>query len=271
MGTGRTLIRGVDLAWESTGNGGRPLIWAHGLHSSRADESQFGFVDWSALPDDVDVFRYDARGHGESGGTADPSASSWDNMARDQLGLATSLGIDSYVAGGASLGAATALHAAVLEPERVRKLVLVIPPTGWETRAAQADFYESVAQLVEAEGVQPVVDGAANLPVPDPFAGSDDWLQRRVDALLSADPVRIVNRFRGATTANLPSREAVRGIDAPTLILAWTGDPSHPISSSEELLELLPSATLHVASTMQDLEAWTDAVAGFVSQSTAET
>lgn len=263
MEQGKTTVREIELAWQRSGASDSPVVWAHGLNSSRAGEEPFGLVDWSKTPE-LDVVRYDARGHGESGFSTEPTTYSWDNMARDQLELTEALGIDTYVAAGASLGAATALHAAVLAPERISKLLLVIPPTGWETRAAQADFYSAIADVIDTEGLQPIADGAKNLDVPDPFKGSDDWLELRMAGILNDDPVRMAGRFRGATTANLPDRAAVADIEAPTLILAWSGDPGHPVSSAEEILGLLPNASLDIASTFDELTTWTAKAADFL-------
>ena len=78
------------------------------------------------------------------------------------------------------------------------------------------------------------------------------------------DPVRLARVFRGAANADFPSRDAVADIDAPTLILAWTGDPVHPVDSAEQLHELIPDARLTIASTPADLATWTDLVADFV-------
>jgi pimeloyl-ACP methyl ester carboxylesterase len=52
------------------------------------------------------------------------------------------------------MGAAVALHAAAQAPERVAGLVLVLPPTAYDTRAAQAADYLAGASLVEREGVE---------------------------------------------------------------------------------------------------------------------
>ena len=72
--------------------------------------------------------------------------------------------------------------------------------------------------------------------------------------------------MRGATLADLPSRDALRTIAAPALILAWTGDPVHPASIAEELHGLLGDSRLHIASTRDELSTWTDRVARFVSE-----
>ena len=62
--------------------------------------------------------------------------------------------------------------------------------------------------------------------------------------------------LRGAGLSDLPAPEAVARIDAPTTILAWVGDPGHPLSTAESLAVLLPHATLRVARTPEDVEAW---------------
>ena len=259
-----TWIRGVELDHERQGSG-RTMVWGHGLTSSRADEAVAPvLIDWPAATRHLDVVRYDARGHGRSGYTADPVGYGWDRMALDQLALADHLGIDRYVAGGASMGCATALHVAVAAPERVEALVLVIPPTAWETRAAQADNYRRMGDIIEARGVEPIIAAAADLPIPDPFVELDGWKERGAERMRAADPVRLVGLFRGAATADLPDRDAVAGIGVPALILAWTGDPSHPVSTARELEGLLPDATLHEASTIAEFQSWTGRVVDFL-------
>ena len=125
------VVRGVELAYDVSGEGHPPMIWGHGLTSSRAAEDRAMLIDARGLASVTGLVRYDARGHGESALSSNPADYAWDAMARDQLALADHLAIDRYVAGGASLGAATALHAAVIAPERIVALVLVIPPTAW--------------------------------------------------------------------------------------------------------------------------------------------
>src|SRR5581483_6485831 len=88
------------------------------IQTRRASDTDMGLMDWTRIP--VSLVRYDARGHGESESTPDLSGYSWEELARDQLALADALGIDSYVAAGASMGCGTALHAAVLGAARVR-------------------------------------------------------------------------------------------------------------------------------------------------------
>ena len=260
---GQVEVRGARLAYEQSGSG-PPLIWGHGLSMNRVSDAELGSLDWSRIP--ASVVRYDARGHGDSASTPDLDAYSWEELARDQLGLADALGFGHYIAAGASMGCGTALHAAVLAPERVRSLVLVIPPTAWEARAAQTEQWEVSATLVEREGTEALIAARAALEPPDPFRGDETRRERQAAATRRWDPGRLALVFRGATRANLPDREAVAGIAVPALILAWTGDPVHPESTARELAELLRRSELHVASTAAEVGTWTERVADFVAR-----
>lgn len=259
------MIRGVELDHDLAGTG-HDMIWGHGLTSSRASEDALGLFDWSTIRTANRVLRYDARGHGTSGSTPDPDDSSWRSLAQDQLALADHLGIDGYVAGGASMGCATALHAAVSAPARVRGLLLVIPPTAWETRSAQIGAYLAMADLVEAGDHDTLLRGAAASPPPDPFANDQRWKQRFTDLLATADPERLALVFRGAATADLPSAAEIATIAVPTLILAWTGDPGHPAHTAARLQELMPHAELALAASPVGLANWTERVMRFLAQ-----
>lgn len=255
--------RGVDLAWDRSGVG-PTLVWGHGLTSSRAAEDESALVDWAAARERLDVVRYDARGHGESGFSDDLSSYGWSDLAGDQLALVDALGIDRYVSGGASMGAATALHAAVQAPDRVAALVLMIPPTAWETRAAQVDMYETMASIIDTRGVEILIAAGADTPPPDPFVGDEERRAQREAGMRAADPVRLAGVLRGAGHADFPSRAQVAAVSVPTLILAWTGDPGHPVSTADELDDLLPHATCHVAGTADEVGRWGGLIADFV-------
>lgn len=257
-------VRGADLAYEvaQAGPDAPQVIWGHGLSQDRSAESVMGIIDWPRVT--ANVVRYDARGHGNSASTPELTGYGWDQLATDQLALATHIGFDTYISAGASMGCGTALHAAVQAPERIERCVLVIPPTGWETRAAQAGEWEIAATLIEEQGVEPMIAAGAQRPIPEPLQGDPMLAERRAHATRAWDPARLAHVLRGATHADLPSREAISNITAPCLILAWTGDPVHPMSTAVELAELLPNATLRTASTAEELVAWTDLFNDFI-------
>lgn len=252
-------IRGTDLHYDVLGEpAAAPLVWGHGLTSSRASEDEFPLIDFDVLAADRNVVRYDARGHGESGSLASAYEGDWAELALDQIALIDHLGLGRVVLGGASMGTATALHAVLQVPDRVVGLILMIPPTGWETRATQVDLYEQMASIVETRGPELLIQGAAATPPPDPFVGDDAWSVRRASALRAANPHRLAAAFRGAGVADLPSPDSIATIEAPTLILAWSGDPGHPVSTAERLVELMPKTELAIASSGAELATWTD-------------
>jgi 3-oxoadipate enol-lactonase len=254
-------VLGARLAFDRSGSG-PDLVWGHGLAATRTSERRLGLVDWPRVP--ATVLRYDPPGHGASEAAAHIVTNGWADFAAHQLGLADAVGIEAYIAAGMSMGAGTAVHAAVLAPSRIRALVLMTPPTAWETRAAQAEQWSLTADLIDQTGV----DGFARMriarPPPDPFVDSERWRDQVEAATLEWDANRLGAALRNARTADLPPRDRVGAIGVPTLILAWTGDPVHPVSAAEELAATLQSATMHVSSTHAGVVAWTDTIAAFV-------
>jgi pimeloyl-ACP methyl ester carboxylesterase len=252
-------IRGVDIAVNDAGSG-PAFFWGHGFASCMANEADM-MLGWDKLAKRYRVVRWDARGHGQSSGTETPDDYRWENLGLDLIALADSLGIETFVAGGVSMGAATALHAAVQAPDRVTGLALALPPTAYDTRASQGDEYVSGADLVEQQGVAAYVERHKHEPVPEilaPIAEAYlDFVPAIPDALLPA-------ALRGAGSSDLPPEARVREITVPTLLLAWAGDAGHPLSTAELLTELLPNAELNVAGELMDLLSWTDLVEAFL-------
>jgi len=157
------------------------------------------------------------------------------------------------------MGCATLLHAAVRAPERFDRLALVIPPTAWETRAAQAEQYENSARLVEEAGKAAWLAVAGETLLPEIFA---DLPPMPFDADIPEDLLPYV--LRGAAGSDLPVPDEIAAIDRPTLVLAWAGDAGHPVSTAERLAELLPRAELRVATGLRDVLAWPTQVADFL-------
>ncbi|MGK0276525.1 MAG: 3-oxoadipate enol-lactonase [Ilumatobacter sp.] len=258
-------LRDRDFSYDLSGGGAAtPFVWGHGLTSSRASEDRMPLIDCSRLATGRQVLRYDARGHGESGDLMRPEEGAWSELALDQIALIDELGLDKVALGGASMGTATALHTALRLGDRIERLILTIPPTAWASRAEQIGLYEQMAQAVETQGVAPLVYGAKTMPPPDPFIGDAEYVARRVEGLEAADTVRLAAMFRGAGHADLPVEDALPALLMPALILAWTGDTGHPVSTAERLGELLPNSQVVLASTRAELDTWTQRCADFL-------
>jgi len=244
--------------------GGKPLVWGHGLQCSmRADET-WGILDWSVIEQTARVIRYDARAHGASSGSADPDACRWESLAVDMRRVAERFTRGNFVLGGASMGCATALWAAVQNPSRITGLVLVIPPTGWALRARQARSYRLISRLIRVAGRLPFRLVRRVLP------------ERRVRSPISAiarevlyeiserDSTDVITAFEGAARSDLPTLEQCAALKIPALILAWPGDPVHPLSVARKLAEAMPRATLSIVEHEGDVRHWSALIAEFI-------
>jgi pimeloyl-ACP methyl ester carboxylesterase len=256
------LVRGVELNVRDEGEG-RMLVWAHGLMADMQFEDEAGLAPHAA--DGVRIVRYDARGHGRSDATLEDDDYRWSSLADDMLGVVDAVGAEAAVLGGASMGTATALHAAVVAPERVEGLVLMIPPTAWGGRRVQARMYRAGAAVVTRSGLGPFVALGRAVPAPKILSGElapvREAMFRGMERL---DRDVVPHVLRGAAASDLPAKETLARLTMPALILAWTGDTGHPVATAHELAELLPRAELRVASAAGDVKRWPSLVSEFV-------
>lgn len=255
----------TDLAWERIGAEDAPaLVWGHGLTGSRAGDDASGFFDLGPAITAVgwQLVRYDARGHGASPAPAEPERYRWPNLAPDLLAVADAAGLDRFVCAGASMGCATTLYAALAAPARMRALVLVVPPTAWETRRDQAGGYETMAAIAESKGLAHLADLAAQQPATTLLG--EEAQDRGIANLRAMPAAALPSVFRGAAASDLPDPDRLRSLTMPALILAWAGDPGHPESTATTLAAVLPDARLEVARTPEEVHGWPDRIGRFL-------
>ena len=238
-----------------------PLVWAHGLCSSIAHEDELGLVPSSALADLMPVVRYDARGHGSSIGGYEERTYRWSAMVDDMLRAHEG----TFVAGGNGMGVATALYTALKAPRRVAALVLVLPPAAWEARASASAAYEADADLAETSGPRRLADEVRRRPL-SPLLAQVRSDAREVDArhLQAMDPKLLAPVLRAAARSDLPRLDEVRSIIVPTLLLAWEGDPAHPVATAQALAGAMVQSDLRIAKDIADIKAWPAAVEEFL-------
>ena len=242
------------------------LVWAHDLASSRAHEDDLGLFDWSTLAGEARVVRYDARGHGDCEAMQYYERPyRWPAMVDDMLRAAGNS--EPFVGGGVSMGCAVALWAALRAPRRVQALVLAVPPRAWEDREPDATRYEEAARTVEEHGLPAWAEVLRGQPQPRILA--DELPAARevgIRHLLAMDEKVVPAVLRGAAASDLPSRDELRTIVVPTLILAWADDPSHPLATAEALAEHLVLSELEVAHELAGVRAWPDRVRAFLGE-----
>jgi pimeloyl-ACP methyl ester carboxylesterase len=213
------------------------------------------------------VVRYDARGHGNSDGSYDPQDYCWDRMATDMLAVGTSVtaasGFARCLLGGISMGAATALHAAVQQPQRAAGLVLVLPPTAWETRPRQSAIYRRLAWVSGLFGAAPyrLLDA---LPIPVREDGRSQMALHTARGLAWANPLHVQAALGGAARSDMPEEALLRKLPVPTLILAWEDDAAHPVSTATKLAAILPDVRGLVVCHPGDIRDWETALLRFI-------
>ncbi|WP_055588390.1 alpha/beta fold hydrolase [Streptacidiphilus griseoplanus] len=266
---GRLDRPGAELDWSSEGEG--PLVvHAHGMFGSRASDDRWGLFDWAPLTaSGRRLVRYDARGHGRSTGRPEPGDYRWPRLADDLFAVLDHLQPTGPVdVAGASMGTGTLLTAAVREPARFRRLVLMIPPTAWETRAAAAQGYLDGADAVERDGMPAFLAAMSGGTPPPVFAEAFALLSQEDVAAVAAGPdvseTLLPSVLRGAAGSDLPDPQALAALPHPALVLAWEGDPVHPVSTAERLAELLPGAELHISGTAAEVRGWAGRIAAFL-------
>lgn len=251
---------GARLAYSCTGSG-RTLGYAHGVMLSRAAVRRLGLVDFGALGEGRRLLTYDARGHGRSTGRPVADDYRFGNFARDLLALTEAVGQEEPMdLAGSSLGCDSTLRAALAAPGRFRRLVLMIPPVAWETGPGRAQrWYTESAETIEARGADAWRAEWARAEQPRIFAGypAFDMTPDVPDALLA--PI-----LRGVGLSDLPAPEELAALPHPTLILTWATDPLHPVATAERLHELIGDSTLHVSTTVEEIQTWTDRITGFL-------
>ncbi len=253
-------LDGTTLSYNEYPGTGPTIIGAHGLSSSRAAEDAGGYFDWSAITAaGRRLVRYDARGHGRSTGRPVPDEYAWPRLADDLLALLDVVSPNDPVdAFGVSMGVGTLLHAVTKRPDRFRRLALVIPPTAWETRAAQSATYRQIASVVREHGIAALTAATASIP-PLPILEAGGWSATPPDI----DESIIADVMLGASDTDFPAPEAIKTIQQPVLLRPWTDDPSHPLATSERLHDLLPHSVLEIQHTPDDLRALGSRIATF--------
>jgi len=238
------------------------FVWAHDLLSCVDHENTIRLFDWAVLEEAARVVRYDARGHGRGMVQYVDRAYRWSALVDDMLREA---GDGPFVAGGVGMGAATALLAAIRAPRRLAALVLVAPPAGLQSQAANAEHYEQLAHAADLRGAMALAEAwpVAGQPpfLRDTFDGPLELITRHLFAM---DQRALPCILRGAALSNLGGREQVHNVIVPTLILAWDGDPGHPLTVAEELAALMVQSELHIADDPDAVHKWPSLVRDFL-------
>ncbi|ALC05545.1 hydrolase [Corynebacterium deserti GIMN1.010] len=242
-------VPGASLSVSYSDEHGQAVVQLHGLTSSRKRDRLLD-LDLGRGLSGTRLLRYDARGHGQSTGRTIATDYQWDTLATDLLSLLDAYFPNEQVHGvGPSMGCATLLHAATREPDRFSGFTLMLPPTAWESRAAQASEYLSRADFLETNGMDAFLKAETLSAQPPATIGVPDTVPDI--------PVELLPwAYRGAALSDLPPRQSIASLTQPTTILCWVDDPGHPVSTAIELTRLMPNSQLRIATTPTEVAEW---------------
>lgn len=259
----------VDLAYETAGDGGVPLLLLHDLAGDRAL--------WrpliTRLAERRRVIAADLRGHGESPAPSPDEGYDAGTLAADCLRLLDGLGVDRFAVAGSDLGGAVALELAFAAPQRVVAVVLAdyAPAPGWPPDDALVAGVERTLtrRLAAAEqgGMAAVARSILDHEA-EPRIAEDPGPSQRLIARWTAVPLA---GFVGGARALLdrPDRTTeLAALSVPQLWIAGALAPLHEAARrASELsplgrLELLPRCGAGCA--WQRPDPWAAAVGAFL-------
>ncbi|MEU8134858.1 bifunctional 3-oxoadipate enol-lactonase/4-carboxymuconolactone decarboxylase PcaDC [Streptodolium elevatio] len=219
------------------GAGGPPLI----LGPSLGTTLHVWDPQVTVLARDFTVVRWDLPGHGgtpyQPGGEISAEPLTVAALAAGILALADTLGLDRFAYAGISLGGAVGAWLAAHHPERVTALAVVCS----SARFGEPGPWHERAELVRAQGVGPVADGAAKRWFTADFADAPE-ARRLVDAMRGVDPHGYAACCDAIAGYDL--RTELPRIAAPTLVVAGRDDPATPPAHARELADGIADSTL---------------------------
>ena len=232
---------GVRLAYRDVGSG-PAVLFQHGLGG---DDAQVGDV----FPHAAQVRRItlECRGQGRSA-YGPQSALSIATFADDAIALLDHLRVPMPLVGGISMGAAIALRAAVLWPERFRGLVLARPAWVAETAPSNMAPYALVGELMVCHEPNKARRIFRESPIASLLAAqAPDNLASLLGFFARPRP-KAFGALLKAIAADGPgvSEDAIAQIALPTLVIGHGRDFAHPLDYAERLAGLIPHAQLSV-------------------------
>jgi len=224
-----------------THGAGPALVLAHGFGGSARNWRP----QLRALKDAYAVHVFDARGHARSAPIASAAEARAEAVVEDFAQVAARAGAARVIAGGLSMGAATALRFALSAPERVRALVLMALPAGPSSGRGVSASAEAFADAIEREGLE----AAGARYAWGPNAGLDPQAAAWVRAgFLEHDAQSLAYLLREyLARLEEPAQLAPRlaRVRAPTLLVVGDRDAAS-LPSARELAAALPDAQLEV-------------------------
>jgi 3-oxoadipate enol-lactonase len=260
----KALVNNIHIGYDDHG-AGQPVVFLHAFPLNR--------LMWEGeLKALLQEQRYrlvalDWRGFGESEINAD--ISTMEQFADDVAGLMDTLGMQSAVLCGLSMGGYVAFAFLRKYPQRVAGLILADTRPGADTAEARANR-ANVARIAEEQGTEAIAD----LQLPKLITGetrqSHPEVERRIRQMIAAaTPQGIAAASRGMAE-RADSTDLLANIQCPTLVLVGEQDVLAPPSVAQEYANKIPGARFAMIpraghlSNLEQPQAFLEAVSAFL-------
>ena len=237
---------GVKLYFEEAGQGDA-IIW---LHEFAAD-----YRTWEPqvrrFSRDYRCITYNARGYPPSAVPDEDTAYDWEQQRDDLIGLMDGLGVESAHLVGLSMGAYTALQAALAHTARVRSVVFSSGGSGAyrpERERFLADMAAAAQRMLE-RGMEVVADGIAKGPTRVQLLDKDPRGWEEFRRYLAEHDARgsalTMKNFQGKRPSLYDFEERLKTLETPVLLAL--GDEDDPVVEVNIFLKrTLPRAGLWI-------------------------
>jgi len=241
-----TLSNGVRLHWREAGDPAKPpIVWIHG---GSVEDSSFMVADLEPFFERVRALFPDTRGHGLSSTFERVEDYGYPRKAEDVLLWLDALGVERAVWGGASMGAALSLWAAIHAPERVRAVISISGPP-YEPLAADKAWWRAHRPLVESGRVAEYFDANVRLRM-----GGDALARFKARPERYAETIERLRRHSTASLLALLDETYSRHewladcarIRCPVLIIGGSEDHFPTAEMSRRVSATIPGARLHI-------------------------
>ena len=246
VSTGDFVHDGHRLVYNEYGSGSRPFVLLPGL---LLPQTMHRPLAQSLAERGNRVITLDLLGHGASDHPRDMWRYSMPQFGQQVVALMEHLEIDEAVVGGTSLGANVTLEAAVIDPDRMRGLVIEMPVLDNALLGCALAFTPLLVGLTFGAPLTRVVSRiAARVP-----RGLTHLTDVGLD-WISQDPAPSAAVLQGLFFGRVaPPRSERSRIETRSLVIGHGRDPVHPFSDSDMLVRELRNGRLIEANSILEL------------------
>jgi pimeloyl-ACP methyl ester carboxylesterase len=242
----RVLPSGVRLHWREAGDPARPpIVWIHG---GSVEDSSFMVPDLEPFLDRVWALFPDTRGHGLSSKFERVEDYGYSRKCEDMLLWLDALGIECPIWGGASMGGALSLWAAIHAPARVRAVISISGPP-YAPLPADVAWWRAHRGLVESGRFADYFDANVRLRMGEEalarFKARPDRYAETIDRLNGHSRASLLALLDETYSRHEWLADCAR-IRVPVLVIAGSADHFPSEAMSRRLAATIPGARLHV-------------------------